>query len=431
MASDISSLLAEDRPSASAAEAARREAEIAAFAEAVLDGLARRPRSIPSRFLYDATGSALFEEITKLEEYYPTRTETKMLETFGAEIAEHAGDADILVEFGSGSSRKTSLLIDALDNLHTYVPIDVSESFLAEAAKRLVARHDGLTVKPLVGDFTRTRTLIGAPRGERLGFFSGSTIGNLTHAEAKAFLENAAQLLGRGSVFLIGVDLKKSLDILIPAYDDEDGVTAAFSLNLLARVNRELDGDFDTTRFAHCALYNEHKGRIEIYLESLTDQKVSVRGRSFSFARGERIHTENSHKYSVHEFQALAQHRRLAPHHGLDRRRRSLQPASPAIGLAARVCVFNLLRVFRFMLCSCAPARLRARAQTPAERALEWRLRLRLRSTTITRRSSAPISSQVTSSRGSDRTSPSISSLPITGSQAASAWRSPRARSPR
>jgi len=306
MASDISSLLAEDRPSASTAEAAWRAAEIEAFAEAVLDGLARRPRSIPSRFLYDATGSALFEEITRLEEYYPTRTETKMLETFGAEIAEHAGDADILVEFGSGSSRKTSLLIDALDNLHTYVPIDVSESFLAEAAKRLVARHDGLTVKPLVGDFTRARTLIGAPRGERLGFFSGSTIGNLTHAEAKAFLKNAAQLLGRGSVFLIGVDLKKSLDILIPAYDDEDGVTAAFSLNLLARVNRELDGDFDTTRFAHCALYNEHKGRIEIYLESLTDQKVSVRGRSFSFARGERIHTENSHKYSVHEFQALA-----------------------------------------------------------------------------------------------------------------------------
>jgi len=306
MASDISSLLAEDRPSASAAKAARREAEIAAFAEAVLDGLARRPRSIPSRFLYDAVGSTLFEEITKLKEYYPTRTETKMLETFGAEIAELAGDADILVEFGSGSSRKTSLLIDALDALHTYVPIDVSESFLAEAAKRLAAQHAGLTVKPLVGDFTRTRTLIGTPRGEKLGFFSGSTIGNLTHEEAKAFLENAAQLLGRGSTFLIGVDLKKSLDILIPAYDDADGVTAAFSLNLLARVNRELDGDFDTTKFAHVALYNADKGRIEIYLESLTDQKVNVLGRGFTFSKGERIHTENSHKYAVPEFQDLA-----------------------------------------------------------------------------------------------------------------------------
>lgn len=306
MAGDISSLLAEDRRSASAAKAARREAEIATFAEAVIKGLARRPRSIPSRFLYDSVGSALFEEITKLKEYYPTRTETKLLETFGAEIADLAGDADILVEFGSGSSRKTSLLIDALTGLDTYIPIDVSESFLAEAAKRLTAQHDGLTVKPLVGDFMRTRTLIGAPRGGKLGFFSGSTIGNLTHAEAKAFLENAAQLLGRGSAFLIGVDLKKSLDILIPAYDDADGVTAAFSLNLLARVNRELDGDFDTTTFAHVALYNEDKGRIEIYLESLTDQTVHILGRSFTFSRGERIHTENSHKYSVSEFQDLA-----------------------------------------------------------------------------------------------------------------------------
>jgi len=306
MAGNISSLLAEDRRSASAAKAARREAEIATFAEAVIKGLARRPRSIPSRFLYDAVGSALFEEITKLKEYYPTRTETRLLETFGAEIADLAGDADILVEFGSGSSRKTSLLIDALTGLDTYIPIDVSESFLAEAAKRLTAQHDGLTVKPLVGDFMRTRTLIGAPRGGKLGFFSGSTIGNLTHAEAKAFLENAAQLLGRGSAFLIGVDLKKSLDILIPAYDDADGVTAAFSLNLLARVNRELDGDFDTTTFAHVALYNEDKGRIEIYLESLTDQTVHILGRSFTFSRGERIHTENSHKYSVSEFQDLA-----------------------------------------------------------------------------------------------------------------------------
>jgi L-histidine N-alpha-methyltransferase len=303
---DISSLLAEGRPSATT-KAARRAAEIATFAEAVLDGLARRPRSIPSRFLYDAVGSALFEEITKLKEYYPTRTETKMLETFGAEIAQHVGDTDIVVEFGSGSSRKTSLLIDALPGLGTYVPIDVSESFLAEATKRLAARHDGLTVRPVVADFTTTRALANASRGPKLGFFSGSTIGNLTHAEAKAFLENAAQILGRGSTFLIGVDLKKSLDILIPAYDDADGVTAAFSLNLLARVNRELDGDFDTTKFAHLAIYNTRKGRIEIYLESLLDQKVRVLGRSFAFAKGERIHTENSHKYTVSEFQDLAQ----------------------------------------------------------------------------------------------------------------------------
>ena len=306
MASDICSSLAEGRTSASVAKAARREAEIAEFADAVLKGLARRPRSIPSRFLYDTVGSALFEVITKLKEYYPTRTETAMLETYGVDIARLAGDVDILVEFGSGSSRKTGLLIDALDGLGTYIPIDVAEAFLADAAKRLEAEHDGLTVKPLVGDFTKTRALPGSLRGGRLGFFSGSTIGNLTHAEATAFLANAAQLLGRGSTFLIGVDLKKGLDILLPAYNDDDGVTASFSLNMLARINRELGGDFDIETFAHRAVYNEAEGRIEIYLESLTEQTVRVRGRSFTFAKAERIHTENSHKYSVPEFQALA-----------------------------------------------------------------------------------------------------------------------------
>jgi L-histidine N-alpha-methyltransferase len=306
MASDISSLLVEGRPGASAAKTARREAETAEFAQAVLMGLARRPRSIPSRFLYDAVGSALFEEITKLKEYYPTRVETKLLQDRGAEIARLVGDADILVEFGSGSSRKTSLLIGALEDLHTYIPIDVSESFLAEAAKWLATQHDGLRIKPVIADFTTTRALAGAPRGQKLGFFSGSTIGNLTHDEAKVFLANAAQLLGEGSAFLIGVDLKKSLDILIPAYDDDEGVTASFSLNMLARINRELDGDFDILRFAHRALYNAREGRVEIYLESLTDQTVRVLGRRFAFAEGERIHTENSHKYTLPEFQSLA-----------------------------------------------------------------------------------------------------------------------------
>ena len=288
-------------------EAARRDAETAEFAEAVLSGLAASSRSIPSRFLYDAVGSALFEDITRVKEYYPTRTEMALLETYGAEIAERAGPVSVLVEFGSGSSRKTSSLIDALPDLETYIPIDVSESFLVGAAKRLMAQHTGLTVQPLVGDFTRTRELAGAPPGDKLGYFSGSTIGNLTRDEAKDFLENAAQLLGHGSVFLVAVDLKKDREILIPAYDDEDGVTAAFSLNLLTRINRELDGDFDTTKFAHQALYNAGEGRIEIYLESLADQEVHVLGRRFTFRKGERIHTENSHKYSVPEFAALAE----------------------------------------------------------------------------------------------------------------------------
>lgn len=306
MASDTSSVLAEDRPGAGTPQSALQAEARADFAQAVLEGLARRPRSLPSRFLYDARGSELFEEITKLEEYYLTRTETALLQTYGAEIARHVGQADILVEFGSGSSRKTSLLIGALKSLDTYIPIDVSESSLAEAAHRLAAQHDGLTITPLIADFTKTDALPGAPRGRKLGFFSGSTIGNLTHEEAKAFLANAAQLLGKDAAFLVGVDLKKSLDILIPAYDDDEGVTASFSLNLLARINRELDGNFDMARFAHRAVYNEREGRIEIYLESLADQNVHVLGRDFAFAEGERIHTENSHKYSIGEFQDLA-----------------------------------------------------------------------------------------------------------------------------
>ena len=306
MGNDISSVLAGNSPDADASQAALQAAAHAEFAQAVLDGLTGQPRSLPSRFLYDERGSELFEEITKLDEYYPTRAETALLQSHGADIAEHVGDADTLVEFGSGSSRKTSLLIDALDGLDTYIPIDVSESYLTEAAEWLAPQHDDLTIKPLVGDFTRMEALPDTARGQKLGFFSGSTIGNLTRDEATAFLLNAAQLLGRDSTFLVGIDLKKSPDILIPAYDDAEGVSASFSLNLLTRINRELDGNFDLARFGHRAIYNEREGRIEIYLESLADQSVRVLGRDIAFAEGERIHTEYSHKYSVSEFQALA-----------------------------------------------------------------------------------------------------------------------------
>ncbi len=277
------------------------------FADAVLSGLSRKPRSIPCRFFYDARGSELFEAITKLDEYYPTRTETALLETYGPEIAALAGEGRVLVEFGSGSSRKTSLLLSALQDVPAYIPIDIAAESLEEAADWLSGRHPGLTILPLIADFTATRALPRVARGrQRLGFFSGSTIGNLTHDEAKAFLANAARLLGTGSAFLIGVDLKKPASILLPAYDDARGVTAAFNLNLLARINRELRGTFDLARFAHAAVWNANAGRIEIYLESLADQTAHVLGRGFGFTRGERIHTENSHKYTLDEFQALA-----------------------------------------------------------------------------------------------------------------------------
>ena len=279
----------------------------AEFADAVLSGFARKPRSLPCRFFYDARGSALFEEITQLEEYYPTRVETALLEAYGAEIAERMGDARVLVEFGSGSSRKTSLLLSALACIPVYVPIDLAGESLAEAADWLSERHDGLAIRPLVADFTKTHTLpVVARRPRKLGFFSGSTIGNLTPGEAQAFLVNAARLLGRGAAFLVGVDLKKDPAILIPAYNDRRGVTAAFNLNLLERINRELDGDIDVGRFAHDAIYDERLGRIEMHLVSLVRQTVRVLGREFCFTEGERIHTENSHKYTIAEFQALA-----------------------------------------------------------------------------------------------------------------------------
>ena len=287
----------------------RNKAEREEFAAAVLAGLARAPRSIPCRFFYDAYGCALFEQITQLPEYYPTRTETALLEKHGEEIARLTGHNRVLVEFGSGSSRKTSTLIEAFGPvpMPAYIPIDVSAESLQEAARWLSLKHWDLRIEPVVGDFTKPVQLPAFVRTwPKLGFFSGSTIGNFTHDEAREFLRNAARLLGKGSRFLIGVDLKKPDIILVPAYDDARGVTAAFNLNLLARINRELEGDFELARFAHEAIWNAEAGRIEIYIKSLADQRVRVLGREFRFARGERIHTENSHKYSVPEFQALA-----------------------------------------------------------------------------------------------------------------------------
>ncbi len=307
MASDIALYLPSGATASTAALRAEEAGGSGEFADAVLSGLARRPRSIPCRFFYDARGCELFEEITTLEEYYPTRTETALLEAHGEEIAALAGPGRILVEFGSGSSRKTSLLLGALGEVPAYIPIDIAAESLREAAEWLSGRHDGLTILPVIADFTATRVLPPIVRGQkRLGFFSGSTIGNLTHAEARAFLNNAAQLLGPGSAFLVGVDLKKEISILLPAYDDGKGVTAQFNLNLLTRINRELGGTFDLTRFAHEAIYNAVAGRVEIYLRSLAEQIVRIKDRAFAFAEGERIHTENSHKYTVAEFQTLA-----------------------------------------------------------------------------------------------------------------------------
>lgn len=277
------------------------------FADAVIAGLRASPKSISSRFFYDKRGSELFEHITELNEYYPTNAEIAILEQYAGEIADLAGPGVRLVEFGSGSSRKTDRLIEALPSIASYVPIDISDSALARAATRLRARFPDLAVHPLHGDFNQNLDLSIAPDGKTtLGFFPGSTIGNLTRDAAGQFLENTLALLGRRSAFLIGVDLKKDIGILIPAYNDREGVTAAFNLNLLVRINRELGGTFDLDSFRHEAIYNNAEGRIEMHIRSLKAQSVQVLSEGVDFAEGETIHTESSHKYSLEEFQALS-----------------------------------------------------------------------------------------------------------------------------
>jgi len=278
------------------------------FATEVLNGLSRRPRAIPCRFLYDARGSELFERITELEDYYPTRTEIGLLERHAPDIAEMAGAGVAIVEFGSGSSRKTEILIAALPALAAYVAIDISAAALSEAATRLRARFPDLEVVTVTGDFNDAMDLPASLAATRkLGFFPGSTIGNLGNEEAISFLSNARERLGPDGALLLGVDLKKPESILVPAYDDSEGVTAAFNLNLLTRINRELGGSFDLTKFAHEAIYNAEAGRVEIYITSREDQEVTVLGQSFAFAPGERIHTENSHKYAIEDITAMAE----------------------------------------------------------------------------------------------------------------------------
>lgn len=278
------------------------------FARALLDGLTAPEKSIPCRFLYDAEGSALFERITELPEYYATRTEIGILETYAAEIAADAAPGNVLIEFGSGSSTKTEILLAKMHQLYAYVPIDISKSALADAQERIRERFPNIRVLPVSGDFAGPLPLpTEIARHPRLGFFPGSTIGNLTNEEAVDLLGNMALILGSGGRLIIGADLKKDVGRLLRAYDDRAGVTAAFNLNLLERANRELGTNFDVSQFEHLATYDEAHGRVDLYLVSRIDQVVNVLGRRIRFAAGERIHTEHSHKYDIEGFQALAE----------------------------------------------------------------------------------------------------------------------------
>ena len=289
---------------ANQSETAEREG----FRRAVLAGLSRRPRAIPAKFLYDARGSALFDEICELPEYYLTRTETKILAERAHDIARLVGRGAALVEFGSGSSVKSRLLLDAMDDLAVYAPIDISREHLEGSAARLRRDYPALAVEPVFGDYMELRALPRVVEGRRrLGFFPGSTIGNLEPQEAVAFLRNARKLLGDDGALVLGVDLRKDPQVLHDAYNDAAGVTARFTLNLLRRMNRELDASFDLAGFAHDASYNVSEGRIEIFFKSLRDQTAMIGNRQFAFAAGERVHTEYSYKYDREGIAALAQ----------------------------------------------------------------------------------------------------------------------------
>ncbi len=278
-----------------------------AFRAAVVAGLSRAQKSIPCCWLYDERGSELFNEITRLEEYYPTRAETEILLRWAGEMACFCGEDVLLFEYGAGAGIKTEILIEALDRPRLYVPIDIAGDVLAQTASRIRDRFPGLETLPIVADFNRDFELpADLPPGPRTAFFPGSTIGNLNRSETIAFLSRLhGHVEGRGTA-IVGVDLKKDLGTLLTAYDDGAGVTAAFNLNLLARINRELDGDFPLDRFVHQARWNETESAVEMHLVSLDGRVVSVCGQQFAFREGETIHTESSRKYALDSFHSLA-----------------------------------------------------------------------------------------------------------------------------
>jgi L-histidine N-alpha-methyltransferase len=275
-----------------------------AFLAEVLAGLSARQKVVPARWLYDHRGSELFEAITTLPEYYPTRTEHSILERHAKEIAERVGPGRVVIEFGSGSSTKTPLLLSAIEP-DAYVPIDVSGEFLHESLQVLSRSFPALPVHPVVGDFTKPMQLPRLGHSPRLGFFPGSTICNFVAPEAVDLLRTMATTLGDAAQLLIGVDRIKDPQILVPAYDDAAGVTAQFNLNLLDRINRELGGTMPVGAFRHRAIWNDDEARIEMHLLATRDLSFEVADRMFRMRAGETIHTENSIKYGTRDVRVL------------------------------------------------------------------------------------------------------------------------------
>ena len=276
-----------------------------------LDGLTRRRKTLPPKLFYDDEGCRLFARITELPEYYPTRTERALLTGRGPEIAAELPAGAALIEYGASSEEKAALVLAALDAAGRpaacYVAIDVADAALAAMRARMRASHPGLAVHTVVADFLQPLGLPAAAAAPRIGFFPGSTIGNLEPRLAREFLRSARGTLGAGARFLVGVDLRKDPAVLVPAYDDAAGVTAAFNRNILARLNREAGADFDPNAFAHRATWNAAEGRIEMHLVSARDQVAHLAGQAIRFAAGETIHTENSYKYTPQAFRILAE----------------------------------------------------------------------------------------------------------------------------
>jgi dimethylhistidine N-methyltransferase len=281
--------------------------EASEFAVDVLAGLTASPKRLPPKYFYDSAGSALFERITRLPEYYPTRTEIDILRERAQDIAALIPAGAALIEFGSGSSTKTRIILSAAKSLNAYVPVDISAEFLREQAAALRQEYPAISMLPVAADFSKPFDLPPAvAEMPCAGFFPGSTIGNFEPHEAAAFLRHAGRILGPGASFIVGVDLVKDPHVLQRAYNDAEGVTAQFNLNLLARINRELGAKFDLACFEHHAFFNRERSRIEMHLASLKRQRVKLLGECIELRAGETIHTENSYKYSIESFGAMA-----------------------------------------------------------------------------------------------------------------------------
>ncbi|MEZ5582217.1 MAG: L-histidine N(alpha)-methyltransferase [Candidatus Competibacteraceae bacterium] len=280
--------------------------DFASLRDEVLAGLTAQPKAIPPKFFYDERGSQLFDAICELPEYYPTRTEIAILRHHAHEIAELAGPETLLIELGSGASKKVRLLLEAVRPA-VYMGVDISKNFLLQATAKLAADYPWLDVHAACADFSQHLNLSYCPTEfKKLAFFPGSSIGNFEPNQAVVLLEQLKETLTPDGALLIGVDLKKEPRILNAAYNDTQGVTADFNLNLLQRIKNELDTDLNPEQFQHRAFYNETRGRIEMHLVSRQSQQLRIEDSQFRFAAGETIHTENSYKYSVEEFQRLA-----------------------------------------------------------------------------------------------------------------------------